>query len=186
MSLKSERDLNPTNRDRVSRAKAAAQAKNYDYAINLLQSLLKEEPLYFEGRRNLRAVEIEKFKSLNSFNRQMLSMKVASSAMMLSSSGKKEPAELLAIAEDVLALDPFNAKANLVIAEVGTTLGYPEHKAFALETLAVGKPTDKANLNQLAQTYMELKDAVKAEKTYQRILDIDPRDGDALSGLKNA
>jgi tetratricopeptide (TPR) repeat protein len=34
--------------------------------------------------------------------------------------------------------------------------------------------------------YMKMKDAVKAEKTYERILEIDPRDGDALSGLKNA
>jgi len=186
MSLKLERELNPTNRDRVARAKAAAQTKNYDYAINLLQSVLKEEPLYFEGRRFIRAVEIEKFKSLSSFNRQMISMKVASSAMMLSSSGKKEPAELLALAEEVLAMDPFNAKANSVIAEVGTTLGHPEFKAFAYETLAAGNPKDKAILNTLANTYMELKDPVKAEKTFERILEIDPRDGDALSGLKNA
>jgi hypothetical protein len=33
---------------------------------------------------------------------------------------------------------------------------------------------------------MEAKDAAKAEKTYELILDLDPRDGDALSGLKNA
>ena len=73
-----------------------------------------------------------------------------------------------------------------MIGEAGTTLGYPEFKAFAYETLAEGKPTDKAILNSLAEAYMEAKDAAKAEKTYERILEIDPRDGDALSGLKNA
>ena len=46
--------------------------------------------------------------------------------------------------------------------------------------------TDKAILNSLAEAYMEAKDSAKAEKTYERILEIDPRDGDALSGLKNA
>jgi len=58
MSLKSERDLNPTGRNQVNRAKTAAQSKNYDYAITLLQATLKDEPLFLEGRRFLRAVEI--------------------------------------------------------------------------------------------------------------------------------
>ncbi|HEY0257309.1 MAG TPA: tetratricopeptide repeat protein, partial [Candidatus Methylacidiphilales bacterium] len=113
-------------------------------------------------------------------------MKVSSAAMKLSTAGKKEPAEQLNLAEEILALDPFQAKANAMIADAGTALGYPEFKAFAYETMAEGKPADKAILNMLASTYMLLKDPVKAEKTYERILTIDPRDGDALSGLKNA
>ena len=188
MSLKSERDLPAGPRGIVGRAKAAAQQKNYDYAISLLQSVLKEEPLYLDGRRYLRAVEIEKYKTLSSFNKQMLSMKVGSAAMKLSTAGKKEPAEQLTLAEEVLALDPFQAKANALIGDAGTKLGYPDFRAFAYETLAQAKPDkpDKAVLNTLASTYMEMKDYEKAEKTYNRILEMDPRDGDALSGLKNA
>jgi tetratricopeptide (TPR) repeat protein len=186
MSLKAERDLNPTNRDRANRAKAAAQSKNYDYAISLLQTVLKDEPLFLDGRRFLRAVEIQKYKALSSFSRQMLSMKVASAAMKLSTAGKKEAVEQLVLAEEVLALDPFNGKANVMIGDAGTVLGFPEFKAFAYETLAEGKPGDKVILMTLANTYMDLKDPAKAEKTYGRILEIDPRDGDALSGLKNA
>jgi len=186
MSLKSERELSSTNRDRVSRAKAAAQSQNYDYAINLLQAALKDEPLYFEGRRLLRAVGIRKYKALSALNRQMINVQAAGMGMKLSTAGKKEPAEQLALAEEVLAVDPFQFKANTLVAEAGEALGHPEFKAFAYETLAEGKPEDKTILNTLANTYMELKDAVKAEKTYERILKIDPRDGDALSGLKNA
>ncbi len=186
MSLKLERDLGAGPRGIVGRAKAAFQSKNYDYAINLMQSVLKDEPLYLEGRRFLRAVEITKYRGLSSFNRQMIGMKVGSAAMKLSNVGKKEPNEQLVLAEEVLALDPFQAKANTIVAEAGTKLGFPEFRAFAYETLAEGKPGDKAILNTLASTYMELKDAMKAEKTYERILEIDPRDGDALSGLKNA
>ena len=89
-------------------------------------------------------------------------------------------------AEEVLAQDPYNFKANTTIGEAGLALGYPEFKCFAFETLKEGKPTDKAILNSLAQAYMEAKDAAKAEKTYEAILEIDPTDGDALSGLKNA
>lgn len=186
MSLKSERELSPSNRDIVARAKSAVQVKNYDYAISLLQGVLKTEPLFLDGRRLLRTVEIQKYNSTSSFNKQMINMKAGSSAMKLSGASKKDPTEQLILAEEVLALDPFHAKANTLIAEAGMALGYPEFKAFAYETLANGKPGDKAILNLLAATYMELKDPVKAEKTYERILEIDPRDGEALSGLKNA
>ncbi len=185
MSLKREADLNPTSRNQVNRAKTAAQSKNYDYAITLLQATLKDEPLFLEGRRFLRAVEIQKFESTSSFTRQMTSMRMSGTLMKLSS-GKKTPQELLIQAEEILAQDPYQIKANTLIGDAGTALGYPEFKCFAFETLAKAKPTDKAILNSLAQAYMEAKDAAKAEKTYERILEIDPRDGDALSGLKNA
>jgi tetratricopeptide (TPR) repeat protein len=185
MSLKSERDLNPTSRNQVNRAKTAAQSKNYDYAITLLQATLKDEPLFLEGRKFLRAIEIQKYESTGSFARQMTSMRMTGGMMKLSG-GKKTPQEQLIQAEEVLTQDPYNVKANALIGEAGTTLGYPEFKCFAYETLAKGKPTDKGVLNTLAQAYMEAKDAAKAEKTYERILEIDPTDGDALSGLKNA
>jgi tetratricopeptide (TPR) repeat protein len=186
MSLKTDRELNPTSRNQYSRAKEAATTKNYDYAINLLQAVLRDEPLFLDGRHYLRAVEINKHQGLSKFQQQMVGMKVASAAMKLSNAGKKDPAEQLNLAEEVLALDPFHQKANTLVGDAGTTLGYPAFKAFAYETLAKGRPTDKQILNKLAETYMTLGDFGKAEKTYQRILDIDPRDGDALSGLKNS
>ena len=186
MSLKSERELASGPRSVVSRAKAAQQSKNYDYAISLLQSALKEEPLYLEGRQFLRAVEIQKYEALSSFNKQMLGMKVSTAAMKLSNVAKKEPGEQLALAEEVLALDPFHPKANAIVADAGAKLGHPEFRAFSYETLAKGKPKDKTILNTLAATYMELREYPKAIKTYERILEVDQRDGDALSGLKNA
>src|ERR1700761_184044 len=108
MSLKSERELSPTSRNQYSRAKDALVSKNYDYAINLIQAVLKDEPLFLEGRQKLRAAEISKFQGLSKFQQQMVNMKVASAAMKLSNIGKKEPGEQLALAEEVLAFDPFH------------------------------------------------------------------------------
>ena len=54
MSLKTERDLTPTSRSQYTRAKTAAQSKNFDYTIALMQAVLKEEPLFLEGRQFLR------------------------------------------------------------------------------------------------------------------------------------
>jgi tetratricopeptide (TPR) repeat protein len=184
MSLKTERELNPTSRNQVNRAKVAAQSKNFDYAITLLQATLKDEPLFLEGRRFLRAVEITKYKSLGSFTKQMVQMRQTGQIMKLT--GKKTPQEQLVQAEEVLAQDPYNLKANTTVGEAGAALGYPEFKCFAFETLSEGKPDDKAILNSLAVAYMESKEFAKAVKTFERILEIDPRDGDALSGLKNS
>jgi hypothetical protein len=111
MSLKSERDLNPTSRNQVNRAKTAAQSKNYDYAITLLQATLKDEPLFLEGRQFLRAVEIQKYKAMSSFTRQMAGMRMTGGMMKLSSA-KKTPQEQLIQAEEILAQDPYNLKAK--------------------------------------------------------------------------
>ena len=186
MSVKSERELSPNSRNQWSRAKDALATKHYDYAINLLQAVLKEEPLFLEGRQKLRAAEINKFQGLSKFQQQMVSMKVASAAMKLTNLGKKEPGEQLAIAEEVLALDPFHVKANTIVSDAGVALGELSLKALSYETLAKAKPTDKVVLNKLATTYMEMRDAQKAINTFERILEIDPRDGDALSGRKNS
>ncbi len=186
MELITEQKLGKAGREQYTRAKAAVATKNYDYAINLLQAVLKDEPLFLDGRHYLRAIEINKYTGLSKFQQQMVGMKVASAAMKLSNAGKKEPTEQMMLAEEVLAFDPFHLKANMLIGDAGTALGFPAFKALTYETLAKGKPTDKAILNKLAEAYMEIRATDKAERTYQRILDIDPRDGDALSGLKNA
>jgi len=191
MSVKTLRELNPTSRSQVERAKTAIQSKNYDYAITLLQAVLKDEPIYLEGRRVLRAAEIQKHKTIGTLTRQMASMRTSTLAMKLSS--KKTPQEQLIAAEEILQTDPYNQKANAALGDAGSALGCPEIKCFAYETLAEGKadakPGDKSVipiLHQLARGYMEAKMHDKADKTYQRILDIDARDGEALSGQKEA
>ena len=184
MSLKTERDLNPTSRSQYTRAKTAAQSKNFDYTIALMQAVLKEEPLFLEGRQFLRAVEIQKYKAMGAFARQMLNVKLTGAVMKLSS--KSTPQEQMVQAEEILADDPYQAKANAMVGDAGMALGHPEFKCFAYETLVEGKPNDKASLTSLAQAYMEAKDFPKAINTYERIIELDPRDGEALSGLKNA
>jgi tetratricopeptide (TPR) repeat protein len=122
---------------------------------------------------------------MSSFTRQMASMRL-SGALKLSSNTQKTPEEQLLQAEEILVQDPYNLKANELMAEAGMALGYPEFKCFAYETVKEGKPGDKVILNKLAQAYMESKNFPKAVATYESILEIDKRDGDALSGLKDA
>jgi len=185
MSLKREGDLNPTSRSQVNRAKTAAQSKNFDYAVTLMQAVLKDEPLFLDGRRFLRAIEIQKYDSTGTFTKHMASIRLTGGALKFSS-GKTTPQEQLIQAEEILMQDPYHERANVAIGEAGMTLGFPEFKCFAYETLAKGKKEYKPYLHNLAQAYMEAKDYPKAVTAYERVLEIDPRDGEALSGLKNA
>ena len=188
MSVKTYRELNPTAKSQVDRAKTAAQSKNYDYAITLLQATLKDELFYLEGRQLLRAVEINKYKTTGTLTRQMTNMRTGALAMKLST--KKTPQEALIAAEEILATDPYNQKANMAVGEAGSALGCPELKCFAYETMvqakAEGDKTAIPLLHSLAKAYMEAKTPDKAEKTYARIIELDPRDGDAISGSKDA
>ena len=187
MSLKTERDLNPTSRNQLARAKTAAQSKNWDYAITLLQALLKDEPLFLDGRRFLRVVEIQKSKTKSKFfGMELKGMGLSGKLGGIVKGAKKPPQEMLVQAEEILAGNPYDRGANEMIGEAGMTMGYPEFKCFAFETLKEGKPTDKVILNTLAEAYMEAKNFPKAITTYTDILGLFPTDGDALSGMKNA
>jgi tetratricopeptide (TPR) repeat protein len=187
MSLKTERDLNPTGRNQLARAKTAAQSKNFDYAITLLQALLKDEPLFLDGRRLLRAVEIQKSETKTKFfGIDLKGMGLSGKLGGMVKGAKKAPQDMLIQAEEVLAGNPYDRGANDMIAEAGMTMGYPEFKCFAYETLKKGKPEDKVILNTLAVAYMDAKNFPKAVSTYEEILGLFPTDGDALSGMKNA
>ncbi len=187
MPVKKESELSPKNRDFFKRAKTGFDARNYDGAIGYLPMILKEEPLFLEGRRMLRAAQIQKCKAQGaSFNRQMASMKASAAIAMKVGIAKKNPMEAFVAAEEALAIDPFNNKANEMIAEAALTLQVPEIAAFAYETIREGDPTNKEILHRLAKLYLEMKEPAKAQNVYTRIIEIDPSDSDAISGEKNA
>lgn len=185
MSLKTESELSASHRDVLTRARSALNARNYDYTISLMQGLLKTEPLFLEGRRLLRAAGIQKFKGLSGFAKGTIGMKTAG-LVLKASAGKKESNDALVLAEEILAIDPFNGKGNELITEAGKALNEPELATFALETVKEGDPKNKKVLLQLAELYMKMSEFTKAEKTFGEVLKIDPRDGDAIHGAKSA
>ncbi len=184
-NIKSEREINLSVRDHWSRAKGAMQSKNYDYVISLLQSVLKVEPLFYDGRKMLRRAAIEKVKSQKSGFFGMGSINVGL-ITKLNGISKKTPQEQMEVAEEILAVDPFHEKANLVISEAGEALEVPLLKALGYESIAEGRPDDRKAQHKLAQVYMSINDPDSAGKVYDKILAKTPNDGEALSGSKQA
>src|SRR4029453_13955310 len=63
MPLKTEKELNETQRSHWLKAVAAIELRNFGYAISLLQGILKQEPQFLTGRQLLRRTEVTKSKS---------------------------------------------------------------------------------------------------------------------------
>lgn len=185
MPIKTESQLNATNKQLLQRVRAAKQAQNFDYAIALYQNILATEPEFIDGRRELRALNIAKFKTLNAFTKQLNSVKVSGLLVKAGAEAKKNPVEALKTLEEALAMEPYNTKANTMMADIGTQMDLKEIAALAYETLREAKPEDVGTLFKLAQVYKEINELEKARLTLEKLVQIDPANGEALSFLKN-
>src|SRR6202040_3818708 len=64
MAVKTEKELNETQRSHWLKAVAAIEMRNFGYAISLLQGILKQEPEFLTGRQLLRRTEVTKYKAV--------------------------------------------------------------------------------------------------------------------------
>src|SRR5205807_280300 len=60
MPIKSEKELSEALRSHWLKAVAAIELRNFDYAISLLQGILRQEPEFLTGRQLLRRAEVTK------------------------------------------------------------------------------------------------------------------------------
>ncbi|MDE1169914.1 MAG: tetratricopeptide repeat protein [Verrucomicrobium sp.] len=181
--MKTERDLSGGASDLWTRARAASDP---EYAIPLLQSLVKLEPSFLDGRRALRDMEITRHRGASSLAKQLQAVKAAAAGLKAAGTLKKNPAEALSLAEDALVHDPFHTKANETLAAAALALELPQIAVLAYETLADATPQATANLHRLADLHMKQGNFQLAIDAYERALRVDPRDGEAQAGLKNA
>ena len=117
-----EKNINEISRDlRVlfTKGNEAAQRENLDYAIALFNQVLEREPGFFECRKALREAQFRKAgDGGRGFFKKMLSgagssPQMAKAKMALS----KNPAEAMAIAEQILNSDPNSSAAHRIIVE---------------------------------------------------------------------
>jgi tetratricopeptide (TPR) repeat protein len=178
-------EIDPKYQNLWKRALVSADQKNWDYVVNLLLPIVKENLGFLDGRMLLRSAEGEKVNAGGKkFGLGGLSLGGGGG---LFKSTKKEPAEQIAeLEENVFQKDPFNQNANLQLYDLAMKLHFPELAAFALETLRLGHPENTKHMHKLAQHYMAHEQPEKAADVYKNIAKVDPRDMDALKGEKDA
>jgi tetratricopeptide (TPR) repeat protein len=184
MAVKTEKELNETQRSHWLKAVAAIELRNFGYAISLLQGILKQEPQFLTGRQLLRRTEVTKSKSAKKrfFNISTAPIAIIKAQREL----KKDPKHAIEMLEKVLEEAPYNRQANLVLKEAARAAGWPEIGVFALRTLLEENPGDVKVLHELGRLFHELGESDREVEIYNQITEIDPLDAEALRRGKNA
>ncbi|MFZ4596856.1 MAG: hypothetical protein ACOYOF_21580, partial [Verrucomicrobiaceae bacterium] len=164
-----EAELSPQQKNAWLKGVSACQLKNFDYAIDLILSVVKQSPEFLEGRKLLRRAEAEKFKS----QKKGLFGGGISFGSMKIGGGKKDPWEAIADLEDnVFQKDPYNASGNQQLYDLALRLGQNDLAAFALETIREGNPTNTKNTHALAQHYLAYEQPELASEIYRAIVKV--------------
>ena len=184
MAVKTEKDLPEFHRANWLKAMSAMQLKNYGYAIQLLQTVLKSHPEFLAARQLVRKAAIAKVAGKKSL---LAGLSVASfSSIKFQSQIKKDALGALDAIEKSLESEPQNPQLNQLLKDAALAAKLPEIAAFALETIVDASPKDTKAMHELAKHYMQHAAPDKAAQIYQRILAIAPNDLAAVKGAKDA
>jgi len=188
MAEKDINEISPDLRRIYNKANEAAQRENFDYAITLFNQVLEREPALFECRKALRETQFRKAGNSGSgFFKKMLSgagssPQVAKAKLAMS----KNPAEALAIAEQILNTDPNSSAAHRIIVEAARALDLPRTGVLSLETLVKNSPKDKGLAIEFAEALAASGgDASLGEQILSDLLRARPSDGELSKALKN-
>src|SRR5438105_15782645 len=130
MPIKSEKELSEQLRSHWLKAVAAIELRNFDYAISLLQGILRQEPEFLTGRQLLRRAEVTRQRAAKKafFNVSTAALSIMKARREL----KKDPKRAVELIEKVLEDEPYNGQANLTLKEAAVAPGWQASGAFAL------------------------------------------------------
>jgi tetratricopeptide (TPR) repeat protein len=184
MAVKTEKDLPEQFRATWLKAMSAMQLRNYGYAVQLLQPLLKAQPEFLAGRQLARKAAIAKTAGKKGVLSGLSS--ASFSTMKVQGLIKKDPVAAMDAAEKILESEPYSPQVNQLLREAAMAANIPEVATFALETMAEGNPRETKILHELARHHMQQGNPHKAVEIYTKITEITPNDLAAIKGGKDA
>src|SRR5256885_6307039 len=123
MPVKTENELSEPLRSHWLKAVAAIELRNFDYAISLLQGILRQEPEFLTGRQLLRRTEVTKQKAVK---KGLVNVSTSALSIMKAQRElKKDPKRAVELLERVLEDEPYNRQANLALKEAAVPAGWP-------------------------------------------------------------
>ncbi|MGY8643881.1 MAG: tetratricopeptide repeat protein [Verrucomicrobiales bacterium] len=165
------------------KAESALEVRNWGYAMTLIQAILKAEPKFLHGRRQLRLAAVKENEGKKGVKLGGEALKV----MKLQGQVKKNPhAVMLALEKDVLSVDPYNDKGGVLLYEAAVKAELPMTAGFALETLTTGHPNNPKFYHQLGDFYLDREKFDEAAEIFGKLADKDRSDLEATKKYKDA
>lgn len=188
MPEKSPNEIPPDLRRLYTRAVEAAQRDNPDYATTLFCQVLEKEPAFFDCRQALRIEQAKKAAGASTgFFKRMVSGASATPQITKAKMAlHKNPAEAMAIAEQVLNGDPNNSFAHRIIVDAAQALDLPQTAVLSLESMVHNSPKDKSLVVEFANAVAGSGiNANVAEKYLDALIRASPYDPDLIQAQKN-
>jgi tetratricopeptide (TPR) repeat protein len=186
MAEKSLNDLPRELRMLFTKGSDALSRENFDYANELFTQILAREPAVFDVRRALRTSQLKKAGGGGGLFKKMWGQ--ASSSPMVAKAQlalRKDPAEAMQIAEQILNADAQNAGAHRVIVEAAKVLEMPKTAVMSLEILAATSPKDRGIAIDFANSLADTGEVVRGEKVLADLSASYPADPELSQALKN-
>lgn len=187
MPEKSLNEIPRAVRPLFTKGNDALARDNFDYAIDLFTQVLARDPAIFDVRKALRRAQQGKAAAGSAgFFKKMLSSagsspQIAKAQMAL----RSNPAEALAVAEQVLNGDANSSSAHKIVVEAATALQLPKTALMSLEILHRLHPKDKHIALQFAQLLADHGDVRPAEQILETLCETLPNDPEVAQALKD-
>lgn len=171
----------------ITKGQDALSRENFDYALDLFTQVLAREPALFEIRKALREAQQGKAAAGSSgFFKKMLSSAGSSPQLLKAQAALRgNPAEALAIAEQVLNGDANNSMAHKIVVEAATALQMPQTAVMSLEILQRAHPKDKAIAMQFANFLADIGEVKRGERVLVELSAHLPNDPELAQAIKN-
>ncbi|MFZ2655401.1 MAG: tetratricopeptide repeat protein [Victivallales bacterium] len=184
MDRKAFKDINS---DLRSKYQTALTAKDIEYGIMLLKSVVLKDPAFGEARDQLRKLEKTKTSTLGFFGSLMATFKTSGTLTAGKTQlARKKPLDALRHAEDALALNLKSLSALNLMAQAGHDLNARFISIEALEIAREYFPKNVTVLDWLADEYGADKQGTKALRIRQEIASLKPGDLDAQQKVRAA
>ncbi|MEE8469157.1 MAG: tetratricopeptide repeat protein [Planctomycetota bacterium] len=169
----------------IQKAEEAARRRNYDFAIQLFQQLLEIDPDVGEARAGLRRVLRKRHEAAK--GGKLLKMLKGAGPLALGKTLIKAGKHAAAVKslEAYLATNPLDEEGNLLLGMSLEAAKYYRSALAVYEFLAEIAPRNPAGLKRAGAMMRVSGDLAKALDYYERALESDPRDREALKARKD-
>jgi tetratricopeptide (TPR) repeat protein len=172
-------------REQYEKGLAAIERSNLDYAIALLDAVLRQEPAFYRCREALRAAQFKRAGKKGGFLKQMFG---AASHSPHLAKGQYElrtnPRDALVTAEQILNGDPHSLAAHRLLADAALAMDLPKTAVLSLEIVFKNAP-DRDAAMKLGRALGLAGQAQRAESILSDLLKAFPNDVTIAQALKN-
>jgi predicted Zn-dependent protease len=172
-------------REQYEKGVAAIYRQNLDYAITLLDAVLRQEPGFYKCREALRAAQFKRAGKQGGFLKKMFGAASHSPAF---AKGQYElrtnPRDALITAEQILNGDPHSLAAHRLLADAALALDLPKTAVLSLEIVFKNAP-DRDSALKLGRALGLAGQVQRAESVLSDLAKTFPNDPTIAQALKN-